>query len=440
MSDLSITYRTVSDLKPCARNARTHSVKQVKQIARSMKEFGFNNPILIDQNGEVIAGHGRLEAAKLLGFLTVPTVQLSHLSAAQKRAYVLADNKLAEKAGWDKEILSIELQGLMDIGFEVDLTGFETPEIDIILDDAAESRHDVPDPQDSVPAVSSGPAVTQLGDVWRLGLHRLVCGDARSDAAYRALMNNEKAEFVFTDPPYNVRIDGHVSGLGRIRHPEFAMASGEMSPEAFTGFLGSVFGQLCAHTVDGSIHDVCMDWRHVGEMLAAGKETYTELKNLIVWVKTNAGMGCFYRSQHELVFVWKNGTGPHINNFELGQHGRNRTNVWTYAGANTFRPDRMADLKSHPTVKPAALVIDAIKDCSRRGGLVLDPFCGSGTTLIAAERTGRKARAIEIDPAYCDVSIKRWQSHTGKSAVLVDTNETFEIVAERRTVQMPLAA
>jgi DNA modification methylase len=265
-----------------------------------------------------------------------------------------------------------------------------------------------------------------------LGHHKLLCGDARDDNAYQRLMRGERAAFVFTDPPYNVRIDGHVCGSGAIRHREFAMASGEMSAEAFTDFLTTVFDRMVANTTNGSIHDICMDWRHIDEMMTAGTAAYTELKNLCVWNKTNAGMGSFYRSQHELIFIWKSGQAPHLNNFELGQHGRNRTNVWTYAGVDTMRRGRIEELASHPTVKPVALVSDAIKDCSRRSDLVLDPFCGSGTILIAAERTGRKARTLEIDPHYVDVAVRRWQTYSGKTAVLESTGQTFEQVEEQR--------
>ena len=232
-------------------------------------------------------------------------------------------------------------------------------------------------------------------------------------------MKNAKAEFVFADPPYNVPIDGHVCGLGRIRHADFAMGCGEMSEIEFRRFLRGVFKQLAANTIDGSIHQICMDWRHMPEMLAAGKAAYDELKNVCVWSKRNAGMGTFYRSRHELVFVWKNGSAPHINTFELGQFGRSRSNVWDYPGVNSLKPNRLEELAMHPTVKPVALVADAIKDCSRRNDLVLDPFAGSGTMLIAAERTGRRAAALEIDPHYVDVAIRRWQHFTGKAAVLV---------------------
>lgn len=430
---MQIENLPVNVLRPYRGNARTHSKKQTDQIAKSIQKFGFCNPILIDDDNQIIAGHGRLEAAKLLGITDVPTVRLSHLNAADKRAYILADNRLAELAGWEKEILAIELQHLIDVDYPVEVTGFGTPQIDIILDAATEARGPDMGPEDAVSDQSSGPAVSQTGDLWLLGGHKLLCGNARVHTSYAELLGEEKAEFVITDVPYNLTIAGNVSGLGRIRHREFAMASGEMTEDQFTAFLADSFVLLAANTVDGSIHQIFMDWRHMQEMLTAGRKAYSSLKNLVVWNKTNAGMGSFYRSKHELIFVWKSGTAPHINNFELGQHGRNRTNVWDYAGVNAMRSGRMEELAMHPTVKPVALIADAIKDCSRRGGLVLDPFCGSGTILIAAERTGRKARAIEIDALYVDVAVRRWQAYTGKSAILAATGETFEGVAELRS-------
>ena len=365
----------------------------------------------------------------------VPVVRLSHLSADEKRAYIIADNVLAEKSGWNREILTIELQNLIDAGFDVELTGFEMAEIDLLMDDAANENA----AEDATPVYAKTPPVSQPGDLWMLDKHWLYCGDARDAKAYQELMGDKKAEFVFTDPPYNVPVDGHVCGLGRIRHDNFAMGCGEMSREEFTGFLKGIFAHLCRHSEDGSIHQVCMDWRHMAEMLAAGEAVYSELKNLCVWNKTNAGMGSFYRSKHELVFIWKNGTAPHVNNFELGQHGRSRSNVWDYEGVNTLRAERKAELALHPTVKPVALVTDAIKDCSRRGGIILDPFAGSGTVLIAAERTGRKAYAMEIDPSYVDVAIRRWQAFTGKKALLAPLDDSFEEMAEQRSVQ-PSAA
>jgi DNA modification methylase len=429
---MKIEYAPVSKLHPYPNNARTHSRRQIRQIAKSIEKFGFCNPVLVDDANQIIAGHGRVEAAKILGIDAVPTCRLSHLSEADKRAYILADNRLAEKAGWDRQILAIELQGLIELDVEIELTRFETAEIDLLLEDAHEANGAPRGAEDNVPQHSSSPAVTRIGDLWLLGQHRLLCGDARDKTAYDRLLEGAKAEFVFTDPPYNVAIDGNVCGLGRIRHRDFAMGCGEMSEAEFTTFLQAVFDRLADNTVNGSIHQVCMDWRHMWEMLAAGRKVYTELKNLCVWNKTNAGMGTFYRSKHELVFVWKSGPASHINNFELGQHGRNRTNVWDYAGVNTMRAGRLEELAMHPTVKPVGMVADAIKDCSKRGGLVLDPFCGSGTILIAAERAGRKARALEIDPTYVDVSVRRWQAYTGKSAILADSGETYETIEEQR--------
>jgi DNA modification methylase len=429
LSEQKIQLCPLTRLKPYKNNARTHSKKQIRQIANSIKRFGFTNPVLIDDAGEIIAGHGRVEAAKLLGLAAVPTIRLSHLSETEKRAYILADNRLAEKAGWDREILAIELQGLVDLDFDVEITGFSTADIDITLGDAAEATGKQPGPEEEVPDVRTTAVSRPL---WVLGPHRLLCGSALDADSYDLLIGQGRAEMIFTDPPYNVRIDGHVSGHGRVRHREFAMASGEMSEDEFTAFLKAVFGCLADHSADGSIHFVCMDWRHLWEALRAGREVYSELKNVAVWNKTNGGMGSFYRSKHELVFVWKRGTAPHINNFELGQHGRYRTNVWDYAGVNTMRPGRMDELAMHPTVKPVALVADAIKDCSRRKGIILDPFMGSGTTVIAAERTGRRAYGIEIDPAYVDVAVRRWQTYTGKTATLLATGQTFEEVEEAR--------
>src|ERR1700730_6307951 len=371
---MQVEFILVSELRPYPKNARTHSKRQIRQLANSIEKFGFCNPVLVDDENQIIAGHGRVEAAKVLGIDAVPTCRLSHLSEAEKRAYILADNKLAEQAGWDQELLAIELQGLIDLDFDVDLPGFAIPEIDLILEDGFEAKGEPSGPEDDVPEPAPGPAVTQLGDLWISGNHRLLCGDARAQTAYDTLLDGAKAQFVFTDPPYNVAIDGNVCGLGRIRHREFAMASGEMSEDEFTSFLQTVFGRLAENTIDGSIHDICMDWRHASEMLAAGRAVYSELKNLCVWNKSNAGMGSFYRSKHELVFVWKNGSAAHINNFDMGQHGRSRSNVWDYAGVNSLRPNRLEELAMHPTVKPVGLVADAIKDCSRRKGLVLDPF------------------------------------------------------------------
>lgn len=432
MQELKVEYRDVNELKPFERNARTHSKKQIRQIATSIERFGFTNPVLIGDDDSVIAGHGRLAAARLLAITRVPTLRLSHLSEAERRAYVLADNKLALNAGWDRDILAIELQGLIDLEFDVTVTGFSLAEVDLAIDEAGERNPDAPDqPEDHVPP-SSGPAVSRTGDIWLLGRHRLICGDARSAADYRTLLGDERVDLVFTDPPYNVPIDGHVTGLGRVKHREFAFASGEMSEAQFTAFLTSALVETASVMRDGAIAFVCMDWRHMGELLAAGRTVFTELKNLVVWNKTNGGMGAFYRSKHELIFVFKAGTAEHTNSFGLGETGRYRTNVWDYAGISSISATRGEELAMHPTVKPVALIADAIRDCSRRGEIVLDAFGGSGSTLIAAEKTGRSARLIEYDPLYCDTIVRRWEALTGKRATLAASGQAFEDVGEER--------
>lgn len=425
MQDLNIDERLVSQLKLNSRNARTHGKRQVEQIAASIREFGFNNPLLVDENDMVIAGHGRLEAARLLGRESVPVIRLAHLSAAQKAAFVIADNRLAELAGWNKETLSIELQSLLesDIGFSLSDIGFETAEVDFLLQ--VKESTDQPDPADQVIEEHFGPAVSRPGDVWLIGEHRLHCGDALLAASYKTLMDGELAQMAFTDPPYNVPVAGHVSGLGKARHDEFIMASGEMSEAEFTSFLSIAFREMASFTSDGSIHFVCMDWRHLFELLKAGRIAYSELKNLCAWVKSNGGMGSLYRSQHELVGVFKNGSAPHVNNVELGKHGRYRTNVWSYPGMNGFQSGRDELLALHPTVKPVAMVADAILDCSDRGTIVLDPFLGSGTTILAAERTGRRCYALELDPRYVDVALRRVRGITGIEPICAETGKAF---------------
>jgi hypothetical protein len=391
LRDLEVETLPIASLAPYERNPRTHSKKHIRQIARSIETFGFTNPLLIDEGGSVLAGHGRLEAAKLLGMNAVPALRLDRLSEAEKRAYILADNRLAEKSGWDEDLLKLELAFLADLEIELDVTvtGFETPEIDLLLEPDEDGTWDE---ADVLPVLDpADPPVSRVGDVWLLGQHRLACGDATDPRAFDALMAGEQAELIFTDPPYNVPIQGHVSGLGAIRHREFPMASGEMSREAFTAFLVTTLGQMAGHSRDGALHFVCMDWRHMGELLAAGDKVYAELKNLCVWDKGQGGMGSLYRSRHELVFVFKHGRAPHVNQKELGRHGRNRTNVWRYPGANHLRPGGCSPLALHPTVKPVAMIADALRDGSERGGIVLDGFGGSGW-----ERNQRKYTLLKI--------------------------------------------
>lgn len=418
MNNLAIEQIHISALKPYARNARIHSKKQVRQIADSIEAFGFNNAVLISNDNEIIAGHGRYEAAKLLKLPTIPCVRLGHLTPEQRRAYILADNKVALNAGWDAELLAIELQELSALEFNVELTGFTLPEIDIIFDAAktADPEQDQ-DQGDDIPPVPKVP-ISRLGDVWQLGRHRLVCGDARDASAYDALLGDEEVGLIFTDPPYNVPIKRNVSGKGKVRHDNFALATGELSEAEFTLFLETSLGLAAARCRDGAIAYVCMDWRHMDELLVAGRRVFSALKNLCVWNKSLGSNGTFYRSKHELVFVFKVGTAPHINNFGLGAGGRYRTNVWDYAGANGFGANREDDLAMHPTVKPVELVKDAILDCSKRGDIILDCFAGSGTVLAAAHKVGRIARLIEYDPRYCDMIIQRFERLTGQQAVL----------------------
>jgi hypothetical protein len=436
ISELQITYRPIGELKDNPRNARTHSKRQIRQIANSIAEFGFNNPVLLDDTNTIIAGHGRVAAAKLRGLPLVPTIRLENLSPDQIRAYVIADNRLAETAGWDPAILAIELQHLttLESDFDITITGFEIPEVDLVL----ATENDKKDPDDNFEVAEAAQPVTQPGDMWHLGKHRVVCGSSLEQASYSKLMASRRASVVFVDPPFNTRIDGHVSGNGSVRHREFLMASGEMTEFEFISFLTSSLRLLAQYSTGGSVHFVCMDWRHMNELLVAGKQVYDSLLNLCVWVKNSGGMGSLYRSQHELVFVFRNGKGQHRNNVQLGQYGRNRTNVWEYPGVNTFskQTDEGNLLALHPTVKPVAMMADALLDCSTRGEVVLDAFLGSGSTLIAAERTGRVCHGIELDPIYVDTAVQRWQRYTGDRAIHASSGRRFDqMVAEELEVQ-----
>lgn len=433
---LSIEQRRMSALKVNPRNARTHSKRQVTAIAESIKSFGFTNPVLVDDDDMILAGHGRFQAAKLLGLDAVPTIRISRLSEAQRRAFVLADNKLAERAGWDRELLAVELGELSvmlpDLGLSVDLTGFDAGEVDTILADAEEDKA-VSRDDEAVPVPDQ--PISRLGDLWVLGLHRLLCGDARDPAALRALLANDPADMVFAEPPHNVRIDGHILGRGQHQPVEFAMASGEMSEAEFTAFLQQVLGNAAAESHDGALHFVCTDWRHLGELLTAGKSVYSEMKDLCVWAKTDSGQGSLYRSQHELVAVFKVGDGEYTNNIKSGKFGRSRSNIWRYTGVNSFKAGRQEEFAAHRTAKPVALVCDAIKDVTRRGAIVLDLFGGSGTTLVAAERTGRRARLLEIEPRYVDATIARFEQVTKADAIYAETGQSYaEVAAERRVI------
>ena len=419
-ADLEFGYFRLADLKPNPANARTHSKKQIAQIAATMTEYGFVGAILRNADNMILAGHGRALAAKLLGMEQVPTILVTGLTSDQETLLAIADNKLALNAGWDLDLLKFHLGQIEMAGLDVTLTGYTVGEIDVALKLSADPADEV------IPAVSRMP-VTRTGDIWILEKHRIACGNLLDPATLAVLMAGEVADAVITDPPYNVKINGFANAKGR--HAEFRMASGEMSPEQFRIFQGKFIQALIRVSRDGAVHYIFMDWRHVDELMAIGRAQYGDLLNLVVWRKNNAGMGSLYRSQHELIVVFKVGDAPHFNAVELGRHGRNRTNVWDAASVNSFAGSRRADLSMHPTVKPTGMIADAIRDVTKRGELVLDGFLGSGTALVAAELAGRRLYGMEIEPAYVDVAIERWMAMTGKEAVLEGTGETF---SERR--------
>ncbi len=414
MPKLTIIDKNIEQIKQYKNNPKLHSTHQIKQIADSIKEFGFVNPVLLDENGEIIAGHGRFMAAQLLNMTTIPTITLSHLSDSQKRLYRIADNKLTELGKWDITALEIEIKELESLNLDLELTGFETEEIDnLILGNSGTTNSK----DDNIPELKPADYKSKLGDVWQLGRHFLICGDALKAETYAKLMGNKRAQMILTDPPYNVHVKDIVSS-GKIKHDEFAMASGEMSSDEFIKFLNTFMRHAKDYSVNGSLHYLFMDWRHGIEIGLAASTVYDELKNICVWVKNNGGMGTLYRSQHELCFIYKNGKAPHMNNINLGAHGRYRTNIWEYAGANGSA-DGKENLKLHPTVKPVAMLKDAILDVTKRGDIVLDCFLGSGSTLIACEQTGRICYGIELEPKYCDVTIKRYEELTGDNAVKI---------------------
>ncbi|WP_428056314.1 site-specific DNA-methyltransferase [Candidatus Avelusimicrobium fimicolum] len=431
--DLTVVYTPLDTLTEYPNNPRQHDTKQLIKIQNSIEKFGFINPILVDEHNEIIAGHARLAAARLAHLPQVPVIRLEHLSAAQKKAYRIADNKLAELGTWSIENLQLEFQELekLDLDFSLGITGFDMGDIDLIL----EGKEAKADPKaNNIPFIPDDEVVTREGDIWILGEHRIICGNSLQKETLSQLMENKKADMVFTDPPYNVKINGHVCGAGNVQHKEFKFASGEMTVEEFTQFLKTSFELLCMFSKDGSLHYICMDWRHIKEIMTAA-EVYDQFKNLCVWRKDNAGMGSFYRSQHELIFMFKHGKEPHINNVELGIHGRYRTNVWNYAGVNTPSAENAEKRAMHPTVKPVELIKDAILDASNRGGVVLDTFLGSGSTLIAAEKAGRICYGVELEPKYVDTAIRRYESLGEKYiAIHAASGKTYqELLSAKRT-------
>jgi DNA modification methylase len=423
----------IEALKPLGRETRKHPPAQIRKLQASIEQFGFVLPIVVDAGSRVIAGWGLALAAKKLGLPEVPAVTIADLDEAKLRMLRLALNRLTEGSRWDVEALRLEFSDIIEIGGEIDLriSGFEMGEIDAAFGGAAS------DEEDALPAPNETAPATKPGDLWLLGDHRILCGNALMSESYARLLGAERAQMIFTDPPWNIPIAGNVSGLGSTKHGDFAMGCGEMSAAEFEAFLRTTLGHAARNSDDGSIHFVCMHWGKISELLAAAADLFSETKNLCVWNKTNAGMGSLYRSKHELIFVFERGDAPHINNVELGRLGRNRTNVWDYPGQNVLSGASKSKLSLHPTVKPVALVADAIRDCSNRNGVILDPFGGAGTTLIAAEKTGRKGFLIEIDPRYVDVTIARWQNLTRKTAVRVDAGTPYPNAGPRSACDAP---
>lgn len=429
MNTTTFSQAAVRDLSPYSNNARKHSKKQIKQVAESIQTFGFINPVVVDGKNTIVAGHARVAAAQLLGLETVPTIRVEHLCEAQLRAYMLADNKLAENATWDEQALKIELLFLdnLDLDFDLEITGFSTAETDLILSD---TDTDDGATKSAIIDVLAEPIV-QLGDIFAIGNHRIMCGDCRDPLQMDTLMDGQLADAVCTDPPYNVSIKGHVLS-GSTTHEEFRMASGEMTSGEFTDFLFHAMTSLHRASRDGSVHFLFIDWRHVTEMITASNRIYDTFLNLCVWVKSNGGMGSLYRSRHELAFVFRKGKAQHRNNVELGRNGRYRTNVWEYAGMNAFRSDRAESLGAHPTVKPVEMIRDAIMDVTKRGDIVLDTFLGSGTTLLAADDCGRRCYGVEIDPRYVEVAITRFAKKTDVPVVHVASGLTFDELTRQR--------
>jgi DNA modification methylase len=425
-----IVFRAPGSLRVNPRSPHIHSKKQIRQIANSIKAAGFIGAIILDETATVLAGVGRLRAAEFLGLRLVPTLMVTGLDKAQKRAFALADNKLTENAGWDRKLLVQELAELGSLleplNWDLSLTGFDAAEIDALFLDL----DDKPDPADAVPAPDDL-AVSRSCDLWHLGDHRLLCGDARSQSDLDRLTGGTRARMAFLDPPYNVRI-ADVQGRGRIKHPEFAHASGEMTQAQYVAFLEQALANAARISGAGSVHYVCNDWRHFADLVAAARSVYGAMLNVCVWAKTNAGQGSFYRSQHELIGVFRVGDQPHQNNIELGRHGRNRSNLWSYPGVVGFGAERAELLRMHPTTKPVAMIADAMRDCTGKGDAVLDSFVGSGSTIMAAEKIGRRAYALDCEPRYIDVTIRRWEKFTRAEAVLDGDGRTFaEIKAER---------
>lgn len=424
-STLQTEYLATTALLAMPGAPRHHPKSQIGALTKSFEAFGQVLPVLIDGERRIISGHAQWEVAKRLGITEVMVIRVEYLSEPQIKALMVALNRLGELSKWDDRALDSVLLDLreLDLDFDIEAIGFTEIEIDLRL----ENPDDDHDHEEDQVLVGNGPAITHPGDLWQLGDHLLLCDSALEEESWGRLMGEDRAAILVTDPPYNVPIDGHVSGLGKHKHREFAMAAGEMSEAEFTAFLRTAMALAHEWSTPGSVHYWAMDWRHGVEIGSAGKAVYERFLNMAVWVKSQPGMGSFLRSQHELFFIFAKGGAPSRNNVQLGRFGRSRSNVWSYTSAASLA--RTAEegnpFAIHPTVKPLALISDMLLDASSRGDIVADCFAGSGTTLIAAEKLGRKARCIELDPAYCDTIVRRWQHWTGEDAVRVADGSTF---------------
>ena len=422
---LELSEIRIADLRPSPRKVRKLDPAHVREVAASIGALGFCVPLLVGRDNEIIHGEVSCEAARQLGLDRVPCVRIGHLSPEEQRVLRLAVNRLAEKGEWDLDALKIEFEELILLDAPIEITGFSPAEIDhVILGDAAEGLEQGPLEPDAATAVAG------VGDIFQLGPHRIVCGDATDPSVLARLLEGDApARLVLTDEPYNVRVAGNVT---RGDHREFAMASGEMTDAEFLAFNRAWIATVLPYLCDGGILGTFIDWRGWPTVHSAVGCLGLVPLNLIVWAKTNAGMGSLYRSQHELLPLFTKGSRPHVNNIELGKRGRWRSNLWTYPGASSLGSDARRGLKDHPTVKPTAMLEDALLDLTNRGDLVIDPFLGSGSTLIAAEATGRVCRGVELDPLYVDVIARRYEAATGNQAVLVETGETFQALGARR--------
>ncbi len=424
-----VTRVPIGRLQPSKGHAQIHSAAKEAALSRSIRKFGVIEPILVDQDFTIISGVARWRACRNLGVAEVPVIAVGHLTPIEVRALRLAMGRFPEWAAWDHDCLRVELPAIVaelpDLAMEE--IGFSVQEFDGLIAVARESGDD---PADDV-AAESTPPVSRIGDLWQLGPHLVLCGNALAPESYDRLLGSTAIRLLLTDPPYNVPVNGHVTKrIGKFA--EFAMASGELSEPQFQGFLRTVFRQVARVSIGGAIGFIFIDWRHARLMQEAADGVLFEFKNHIVWVKASPALGSFYRSQHEFVLVYKIAEGDHVNNFGLGQHGRTRSNVWHYAGMSSFGSGRSEALELHATPKPVAMLVDAILDCSNPNDLILDPFGGSGSTLIAADRSRRRARLIEISPTYVDTIIRRWEQFSGERAVLVGSNQSFLKVAELR--------